>query len=274
MTQWWEISGALCVEESQTTRVFRRRPLVGVGIDIAGWPDERACYAHWGHTHTDANGHFRLRVNRPTWAHRLRITASFVGELLVVCDETTRGVAGRKPVTIFEGEDPVEGPYVDVGTIVIREGADGELGDASTVRRAISWYASRASMDYLSSLGEGLSFRRRIAVVCPLATPFESPRVITALGMMTLGDGRDAWSIDMIVRQVMRHWARQCIAGPITWPPDRLSIPVDDQFVELAKDELMRQLWGRQSSPARRQATDDREVVGRSRGWPRRSVSN
>src|SRR5690349_4865448 len=87
IAQWWEISGSLYVEELATTRVLRRRPLVGVSIDIAGWPDERACFGHWGHTHTDSSGRFRLRVNRPAWAHRLRVTASFVGELLVVCDE-------------------------------------------------------------------------------------------------------------------------------------------------------------------------------------------
>jgi hypothetical protein len=258
-SQWWEISGTLHVEESATARVLRRRPLIGVSIDIAGWPDERGCFSVWGHAHTDREGRFRLRVNRPSWAHRLRITASFVGELLVVCDSTTRGLAGRSPITIWEPDDPIEGPFVDAGNITIREGAAGELGASSAVRRAVSWYAAKSAMDYLSSLGEGLGVRRRIAVACP-AEPSGIPLVRDSAiaGPLTLlASHDDEWSVDMVVRQVMRHWARQTIAGRINWPRNRLTTPVDEQFADLAKDELMRALWGRRSGVQRRVSGGD-----------------
>jgi len=255
MSQWWEISGTLHVEESATARVLRRRALVGVGIDIAGWPDESACFSHWGHTHTDREGRFRLRVNQPSWAHRLRITASFVGDLLVVCDSTDRGLAGRSPVTIWEPDDPLEGPFVDAGNITIREGAPGDLGSPNTIRRAISWYSAKSAMDYLASLGEGLSLRRRIAVVC---TDELSGSSMPRAGGLALVDTNDeGWSVDMVLRQVMRHWARQCMVGRITRPRHRLSLSIDDRFAELAKDELMRALWGgaRHSSQGKRRVS-------------------
>jgi hypothetical protein len=246
MSQWWEVTGTLAVEESATAGVTKRRPLAGLSIDIAGWPDEKACFSLWGHTHTDREGRFRLRVNRPAWAHRLRITASFVGELLVVCDTAARGLAGRSPLTIWEPDDPIEGPFVDAGHITIREGAAGELGSSSALHRAISWYAARSAMDYLTSLGEGLTVRRRIAIVCAPESASVSAARSEEARVLTLIDPHDeGWSVDMVVRQVMRHWARQRMAGRISWPRHRLSFPIDERLSELAKDELMRALWGR-----------------------------
>src|SRR5689334_9901805 len=101
MTQVWEITGVVEVEERATSTDVRgrprgvRRPLAGITIDIAGAPEARSAAYCWGQTTTDADGRFSLRVVRPTTPHSFRISARLSNERLVITEGNTDAIVRR-----------------------------------------------------------------------------------------------------------------------------------------------------------------------------------
>jgi hypothetical protein len=203
MSQIWEVTGIIEVEERATVRdalgrpVARRRPLAGITVEVAGWPDERGAFAVWGQTSTDADGRFRVRERRPSWAQVIRLSTRFAGEQLVVTEEATDGVLRRDWIQIAETPDAVAGPVVDLGARTFREGGPGVLGADDIVRRATTWYLVRSAMEFLAALGAGVGFTQRIAVVYPASELGRTSGVRAGERSARIhrDDSRDEWSV-------------------------------------------------------------------------------
>lgn len=258
MSPWWEVTGTIEVNESATTRdglgrpVERRRPLSDIAVQVSVRADEHESFSVWGETRTEHDGRFRLRATHPPLARQVRVSVLLVGEQLVVCGATPVGW-----ITAVELDD-VHESILDVGTISFRDGAAGEIGERDHVRRAVTWYVARAAMEYLGGLGAGLSFNLPIVIRYPVVSPTGGSYAcrVKRTAIIHRDATRDDWSVERVLRQVMRLWSCQVAPARSFWPVETLerrhasATPVD-RFADLATNELLMMLWDRPVSPAR-----------------------
>jgi len=264
MIQLWDVTGVIEVEERVTTfdaqqrPLARRRPLAGVTVEVAGWPDERACLAVWGQATTDGQGRFRLRAHRPAWAQTVRAAVRFADERLVVTDGAADGVLRRDWRPVAQTAAPLEGPTVDLGTLVFRDGAEGALGAPDVVRRAVTWYLARTALDFLAALGPDAAFTSRVAMAYPASGPNGTSGVHGPMRTAHIHRDavRDEWGADTVLRLLMRLWTQQQADRSRPWPRQlpndfqadaaaRQGARLDDAYAATLAEELMTVLWGK-----------------------------
>jgi hypothetical protein len=262
MSPWWEVTGTIDVNESATTRddldhpLERRRPLSGVAVQVSVRANEHESFSVWTETRTEPDGRFRLRAAPPSFARHVRVSVLLVGEQLVVC-----GATPVDWITVLEldlSADGARASILDVGAISFRDGAAGEIGEQDHVRRAVTWYVARAAMEYLGGLGAGLSFNLPIVIRYPIVSPTGGSYAcrVRRTAIIHRDTDRDDWSVERVLRQVMRLWSCQVAPARSYWPAETVesrhasATPVD-RFADLATNELLMLLWDRSVSPAR-----------------------
>jgi hypothetical protein len=262
MSPWWEVTGTIDVNESATTRddlgrpQERRRPLSGVAVRVSVRADGHGSFSVLGETRTEPDGRFRLGAALPASARQVRVSVLLVGDQLVVCGDAPVGWVTAAEMAF--AADDARGSILDVGTIGFRDGAAGEIGERDHVRRAVTWYVARAAMEYLGGLGAGLSFNRPIVIRYPVVSPSGGSYAcrVKRMAIIHRDEARDDWSVERVLRQVMRLWSSQVAPARSYWPVEtrgqreRTATPVD-RFAELATNELLTLLWDRPASPTR-----------------------
>lgn len=247
----WEITGTISVEENLTTRdalgqpLLRRRALGGIAVRVSTQKPEDESLRIAGEALTDRDGRFRLRAAGAPLACRSRLLISLAGTQLTVTD-----AAPVWWLAALEMPVGMTGTFMDVGALTLREGAAGELGERDNVRRAVTWYVARAAMEFLSGLAAGLSFTQPITVSYPAVSRTGASYAcrITRTAIIHRDAARDDWSVERVLRQVMRLWSSQCEGARSFWPPEQVGRSdstgsADDRFAELAANELMTLLW-------------------------------
>jgi hypothetical protein len=267
MSNLWQISGRVEVEESATTvdargtSITRSRPLAGILVELTATDGGRQTI--WARATTDAWGRFHVRAHAPHRPHAFRVLARFAGERLVVTDSATDGVLQRDWLELLVTELDIVGPSVDLGVLTFRRGAEGVLGETGNVRRAATWYVAHAAMDYLAQLGDGLGFAQRLAFVypAPKGDATSSVDARTRVARIVATADRDEWSVDLVLEQLMTLWALREDDGTTRWPrlargQARLQLTTDGApvtehtFAGLARDELLAAIWGRRTRMA------------------------
>lgn len=167
----WVLSGRLRVREGLTTSSQVNRNLSGVRVVISG-TTTGAKWRQWGVCRTDANGRFRLEVDKGNARRRFKLKVFLEDQFLRIMRPRflrvgrDKGETQSAPMEVLRDENKRTGQNINFGTITLDDNASGGK-ERRQGRRATIWYVGKKIQDELLVHDEWLGFNKQLTVVYP-----------------------------------------------------------------------------------------------------------
>jgi hypothetical protein len=260
--QTWVISGKLLVKESDITGVLTNRPLSNAEVEVEA--SNFGAFASWGTVRTDSEGAFILRNEKDKSKRKFKIKVRLADDELEV---NTGALAGLEnflspKIVVFEHDQEVEGPTINIGTRTFAAGASGELGIRNNVRQATIWHMCKKVINTLQATDSYFDFDGKIRIIYPAnvigsETPYANG--ITRCAYIHSTPSNDAWwGAETVLHEMMHLWNYDHNTGTANWlgavacPPDlsthgqaeQRPIAFHEGFAKFAAQALRHELWG------------------------------
>lgn len=261
----WSFDGRLMVMDRGTTDTPTRRPLQDVEVEVESSSLADAGWSRWGRATTNAQGRFKLDVQRMTAQPRfIRLRVRFRDDELEISGDMKHALAEGEVRhnwhTVFTSTRKL-GPKQLPGGDFVFDGAKeqtrgSDLGDRVSARTALIWYVTRCAQRAIRRRGPWLAFNKRVRVVFPCrAFPDSWANGAFNTFYIRPEDQSAARLVDVTLHELMHVWNFQHNSGTTNWlaavcdgsthsPREEPNVAFHEGFAEYAAQALKAELWG------------------------------